>query len=432
MRMYSRSVTSRSALLISAAAAFALAGCSSSSTPRAGSLSAADFRAPDADAAPAAMAERRLPALRAEDLDPSAVGPGFTVLEGPPTLAPDVPVSTTEKSVMMDALIGDINGSPIYATEFFAPIDARLAGIAAKHRNNRQAWLTEAQNAIGGIVQDRQTQRTVLFGRLGDLIRDELLLAEARASLSPEQKQGLLHFVEQVRRDLVARGGGGQAAVDQNLRDQGEEGLEAKLKENIDRQLVYANLREKILPRVTISWHAVQVEYDRRAEEFNPSPTAVFRVIWLPSTSAQLVDQFAADIARGASFVELSERPENLFTGGIHKQVFKGDYASAQLFGPKEFNEPARTLQPGGIAGPLQFSGRTAWIYLDHIDTPKSTPIYDAQLKIFNELREKKLNAEMDKYLLSLVDKQSFDKLHEMSVELVVVATERYFQPAGR
>jgi hypothetical protein len=333
---------------------------------------------------------------------------------------------------MMDSLIGDINGTPIYATTFFSlPIEARLRGIAAKHRNNKQAWLSEATVAVGGIYFDEQRQRTVIFGRLGDLIRDELLLAEARASLTPEQKQGLLSFIEHVRRDLVSSAGGGQAAVDQSLREQGEQGgLEAKLKENIDRQLVYANLREKILPRVSVSWHDVQVEYDRRADEFNPPPTAVFRVLWLPTSNTELVERFAADIAAGVPFPELAARPENLFTGGVHEQVFTGEYSKATLFGPKEFNEPAQSLQPGGVAGPILFSGRTAWISLDHIESPPTTSIYDAQLSIYNSLREKKLNSEMDKYLVSLLDRQSIDKLSEMGAKLLAIATERYFNAA--
>jgi hypothetical protein len=407
--------------MFAALALGALAGCASpgsKSGPKAGTLTAADFRSADAASiAPAAMAERRVPTYRTEPTDPDA--PAFTVLEGAPTLEPDTPPVADPNAFMMDSLVGDINGTPVYATAFFAPIDARLAGLAAKHRNNVQVWTAEA--------------RKIIATQLGDMIRDQLLLAEARSSLTPEQKQGLLNFIDVVRRDLVSRGGGGQAAVDESLREQGEKGLEAKLKENIDRQLISANLREKVLPRATVSWHEVQVEYDRRAEKFNPDPTAVFRVIWLPTKKPELVEQFKSELARGVSFDELAERPENEFPdNGVLKQVFKGEYSKAPLFGPKELNEPAQALRVGDVTGPIVFNDWTCWLSLEEIDTPKAMSIYEAQLAIHNELREKKIKAESDKYLSNLLDRQSFTKLNDMGDKLLTIATDRYFGAAAK
>lgn len=400
-------------------AGLALAGgCSSEHSAASGSLTAGDFRAPDADKAPetAAMSERRAPVYHTEPADTTEI-PHVTVLTGAPALdtAPAAPATQSASGpVMMDSLIGDINGTPLYATAFFAPIDARLAGTAVKYRNNEQAWQAEAKKIIA-------TQ-------LGDMIRDEMLLAEARASLTPEQKQGLLSFIEQVRRDLVSQGGGGQAAVDENLREQGEKGLDAKLKENIDRQLIYSKLREKILPRATVSWHEVQVEYERRAEKFNPDPTAVFRVIRIATKDTAHVEGVKNDLAHALAFEEIAEREENDFPdGGLFKQTFKGEYAKAPLFGIKELNTAAQALQPGGVAGPFTAGAYTAWVKLEKIDTPKAKSIYEAQLAIYNELREAKVKAETEKYLSGLLLKQSYTKLNDMSDKLLSIANERYY-----
>jgi hypothetical protein len=405
------------AVCLAAGASLLLPACglSSRDSKTGSALHAGDFRAPDADTIePAAMSERGAPAYRTETFDnPRAK---FTVLEGTPTLAPTVPAAHGAPAVMMDALVGDINGTPIYATTFFAPIEARLVGLAAKHRKDPQAWVAEARKIIGN--------------QLGEMIRDELLLAEARSKLTPEQKQGLLSFIEAVRKDLVSKGGGGQAAVDEQLREQGEKGLDAKLKENIDRQLIYSNLRETVLPRANVSWHEVEVEYDKRTEKFNPDPTAVFRVIWIPTAKAELVQDFTAKLAGGASFEEQADRDENEAPGeGVHKLQFKGELAQAEIFGPKELNEAARKLRTGETTGPFTYSTYTCWIQLSTIDTPRAMPIYEAQLSIYNELRERKVKAESDKYLSNLLDRQSFTKLSEMGDKLLKIATERYYVP---
>ncbi len=396
-----------------------LAACSSEGSRSSGSLTAADFRAADADRAPepVAMSERRAPALRTETVEPEDT-PDVTVLEGAPKLDP-VPATPTGRAdtapVMMDSLIGDINGTPIYAMTFFTPpIEARLTGMAANPKLDKEAWTSET--------------RKIIAVRLGDMVRDEVLLAEARSSLTPEQKQGLLSFIDQVRRDLVSSGGGGQAAVDESLREQGEGGLDAKLKENIDKQLIYSKLREKILPRATVSWHEVQVEYERRAEKFNPDPTAKFRVIRVSSKNTALVEEIKSAIAGGTSFAEVAERPENDFpSGGTYEQVFKGEYSKAPLFGIKELNTAAQALQPGGVAGPIVFGEYTGWVQLEANDTPRAMSIYEAQLAIYNELREKKVKVESDKYMANLLNRQSYSELNQMGEKLLRIATERYY-----
>lgn len=409
----------RSAIL--ALALLSLAACAGDHAPRDATLTAADFLAPDARTAADPAPRPREPGFKSEVMTLADARPDVAVLVGPPP-APDVtalPASTTGSAMVMDSLIGDVNGAPLYASAFFEPIDARLAGVAARQRSNKQAWTAEAKKIVGD-------QLTVM-------IRDQLLLAEARASLTPEQKKGLLAFVDQVRRDLVSHGGGGRAAVDESLREQGEKGLDAKLKENIDRQLIYAKLREKILPLATISWHDVQVEYEHRAEKFNPDPKAVFHMIWVPADNADLVAKVSADLAAGTPFIDVATRPENEFkpeTAGLVEQPFKGDYAKAELFGPAELNTPARNLSPGAIAGPITFGKWTAWILLDHIDTPQARSIYEAQLAIYNELRNKKIDEESQKYITRLLDRESYSKFTDMADKLLAIATERYFEAA--
>jgi hypothetical protein len=176
-----------------------------------------------------------------------------------------------------------------------------------------------------------------------------------------------------------------------------------------------------------VSWHEVEVEYERRAEKFNPDPAAVFSMIWAPVKKPEVVEKFKSDLASGVPFEELVKRPENEAPKGGHQQSFKGEYAKAALFGQKEQNEAAQRLSPGQMTGPIVIGEYTRWIKLERIDTPRTVSIYEAQLAIYRELRKKKEDAEIRKYILNLMGTQSEARLTEMSDKLLKIATDRYW-----
>ncbi len=314
---------------------------------------------------------------------------------------------------MIDSLVGQINGRPVYASEFLEPLDKRLGNMVAE-LNNDSAWVKEA--------------RGIIMRQLRDRVRDELVLAEAQSSLSPEQRHGLLAFINHLRGEVVSQQGGGEAAVDANLRDSGGKGLDDKVKDAVQTQLVQNEIRVRVASKINVSWRDVRLEYQRRYDEFNPAPTAVFRLIMVPAGNTTLVDDVSSRLGRGEAFAEVAAVEGNLFNradGGIARRTFKGEMASGEFFAP-ELNETARRLEPGSTAGPIAFGERKAWISLETIERPPGKSLYQVQQTLFREIRERRMNEEGGRYLERLFTKGSYSNLQSMADRLVMIASDRY------
>ena len=187
---------------------------------------------------------------------------GFIALAGPP---PADAVRSDARPVgdptLVDSLVGQINGKPIYATRFLADLDKRLAAEAEKSRtaaNPKDGWL----RASGEIIA----------GQLKRQIEEDLLLAEARAALTPEQKQGLVFFINRLRENVASGFQGSEILAEEELRKEGLT-LDTKIARDQQDALVRNLITEKIGPRVNISFRDVQRSYERNTIKYNPPPS---------------------------------------------------------------------------------------------------------------------------------------------------------------
>jgi len=351
-------------------------------------------------------------------------------LIGPPRptdIQPNPTPAPASESLVLDSLVGQINGNPVYASKFFRDtnLDVSLAGKVNKLKNDAK-WKAEAREDIRRALLDK--------------VRDELVLAEARASLTPDQRKGLFYFLTQLRNDLISGAGGSEATVDEGLREREGKGLDEKVKEDLDTKLVQREIYQRVASKINVSWKDVQLEYDRREAEFNLPPKAVLRMIWLPADKPELIEQFTARIAAAGStpgaFKEVASSDGNLFNsgqGGLAERTFKKDsYATGEFFPAKELNDAARTLTVGGTIGPIETVGanpnlrRVAWIHLDSIDTPPPRTLYDVQLSLMRELRERRFKEESQKYLEKILNQGSFSDVKDMTDKLVAIASDRF------
>ncbi|MBC7771907.1 MAG: hypothetical protein H7210_05390 [Pyrinomonadaceae bacterium] len=342
-------------------------------------------------------------------------------LRATPTPAP------ASESLVLDSLVGQINGNPVYASKFFRDtnLDASLAGKVNLLKNDAK-WKAEAREDIRRALLDK--------------VRDELVLAEARASLTPDQRKGLFYFIAQLREDLISGAGGSEATVDENLREREGKGIDEKVKEDLDTKLVQREIYQRVASKINVSWKDVQLEYDRREAEFNPAPKAVLRMVWLPADKPELIEQFTSRIAAAGStpgaFKDVASTDGNLFNsgqGGIAERTFRKDaYASGDFFPAKELNDAARQLSVGGTVGPIETVGantnlkRVAWIHLDSIETPPPRTLYDVQLALTRELRERRFKEESQKYLEKILNQGSFSDVKDMTDKLVAIASDRF------
>ena len=315
--------------------------------------------------------------------------------------------------VMIDSVVGQINGRPVFASEFFAPMDARLTAQAKTLPAKR--WLEMAQGEIRG--------------HLHDLVRDELLLAEFESSLSVEQRSGLLFFVAQIRENLVSSSRGSEELLAQKLQE--EEGLTIGEKVEAERRKAFIReqLRNKLGDKAYVPWRDVELQYRQDEAIYRPSPTAHLRMIQVAGDDAAAIERVTAALGAGEDFGAIAGR-ESLFRadrGGVYDaDLTGGSYANSRLFGPEELNSAVMGLRDGEVAGPVTMdNGRVAWVKLVSVES-NETSLYDAQFAIHESLRNQRLIEEESKYFQGLINRSSLSPLQDMESRLLEIASTRY------
>ncbi len=318
-----------------------------------------------------------------------------------------------ERKLLVDRLVGQINGRPVYAYEFFAPMDERLRREAS--RMPTRDFLAFAKKEIDGALWDK--------------LRDDLLLAEFQSAMTPEQRMGVFAFVEQVRADLISGNLGSESLANNRLREAEGMGLEEKVTDITQRRLILEQLRRAIGNRVNVSYWDVRQYYEQNIDKFVPPPAARFRIIRAPRAEASRVERIESAIAAGEPFEEIARRESTWRPDEGNTQVVtleSRDYASNTFFGPAPLNDAARALKPGEATARIEFGSDAWWIRLDAIDQPPGKSLYEAQGEIERRLRAERQREEEIRYFEQLFRRGSFSDIKSMSAQLLEFAAERY------
>lgn len=392
-------------------------GNGSSAKPAAQEVSASDFAAaPDEEVATETTQPRltgALPVKPAGEIAPSDV----VVVTGAPEAAPTPAVvparAARERELQVDQLVGQINGRPVYADEFFEPMNERFEREAAR-RNDRE-FIAFARKEIEAALWDK--------------LRDELLLSEFQGAMTPEQRMGVLAFIDDVRRDLLSGNLGSEALASQRLREAEGLGLEEKVQDVTERRFILEQLRRAIGNRVTISAADVRLYYEQNIDEFVPPPVAKFTIVRVPTNEPSKVGAVEAAMASGTAFDDVAKQystwqPDK---NNAHEVTVKGGvYAAAPLFGPAPLNDAAKVLSVGQTTPRVDFRNDAYWIRLNAIEQAGGRSLYEAQEEIERKLRSERSREEEVRYFEQLFRRGSFSDVKEMVRRLLEFAGERY------
>jgi len=380
--------------------------------------------------------------MRTVDAEEAAEGVGdVRVLVGPPSIGageasgadrPANPLAASDDAygnptraaapardvepVLIDALVGQINGRPVFASEFFEPLDARLRAEAK--RLSADAWLRQSREEI----------KRELRGR----IIDELLLAEFEASFPAEQRQGLLMFVRQIRQQLVTENRGSAALAEKRFEEQGSS-LEEEVKRIRDREFINQQLRQEVASRIYVSWREVQAEFERNREKWDPPGTARLRMIWIDEAEVERIEQAQERLASGEAFEAVARDLSGFKAsegGLVEITLDAADYADSTLFGAEGLNGPAQSLSPGEHTEPFDWNGRRVWILLEEVNDPDPT-LFDLQVEIYEDLWNGRFMEENARYLESLINKGTMTDIETMERRLFEIAADRYLIAGG-
>lgn len=344
--------------------------------------------------------------------EPQGEGPGAGVpVEG-------APADSGSKAIVVDEMVGQINGRPVYAAAFLSSLDDILRAEAIEM--DREEWVQTASQ----LIQNQLLER----------IRDELLIAEFNADLTYEERVGLFSFIEQIQQGIIDRDLGSAARADERLRDQENVSLRGKAEEQFNREIVFEQLRREVTRKVQVSWRDIRRYYEQNIEIFQPPSTAKLRVLRVdPAERETVQDALASGADRAALFAESTtfRRAEG---GLIEMQLGPEGLAAAEFFGPPELNEPATKLKIGRITQPIEFSGAIWWLWLEDIETPEAISLYEAQNRIEQAIRSEREQQERARYFQRLFGTSAMteQQLGEMRDRLIQFAIDRYLGSEGR
>ena len=406
-------------------------GCSSSDSSTASfrQVTASEFAAPGAPALPgervASVATAAPPTSALPVVDGVVVVMGAPVSaraleDKAPATPPGVGEVTTggeslnkDERLLVDQLVGQINGRPVFANEFFAPMDARMRQLATELTDRK--WLEQAKKEIDAALWDR--------------LRDQLLLAEFEAALTPEQKIGLFAYVESIRADLISGNLGSEAQANQQLQQTEQTDLDTKVADISRQSFIREQLRKSIASRVQVSYWDVRIYYDQHLDEFLPPPVAKFVVILVASSEAEKMARIESALAAGEDFrlvaaQESSWRPD---AGNSLESVIKTrDYATGRYFGPDAINTAVQQLATGEVTPRIEVGGDAWWVMLEGITQPPGRSLYEVQSDIERRLRSERWREEEIRYFEQLFQRGSFSDVKQMSGRLLQFGAERY------
>lgn len=333
----------------------------------------------------------------------------------------DLSVVHAGQPVLVDAKVGDINGRAVYASAIF---DYGLAGISPIGAE------LAAEAKLRPLDNWRSFSRRRIATTLGDLIREELLRAEALQQFTPEQKMGFLGWMEKMQQDFQRARGGSRALADRSLRESEGITIDEWRRRQEDDELVKFQLRERIIGRVNVSFRDIEQRYEREKDHFDPPPRAVFRLAQVNKSRPEDVEAFKSLLSTAATFEDAARSPLNINQpdkGGLEaRDLGIKPRADGDFFPNAALNDAARTMKVGDTVGPIELSTTMAWLHLDS-EGAKKVPLYDAQLEVEDAVRADRTQRELARYVQALQGKASITDAEQMVERLARIAEARYY-----
>jgi hypothetical protein len=324
---------------------------------------------------------------------------------------PARPIATGEP-VIVDRVVGQVSGRPIFADDLLEPIADQL-----RQESERLDRRTFTERAV-----------QIVTGRLTEVVVNELFLAEAEATLTTQQQQGLLYFLKELQEKELAEQGGLRSLFEKKTQQEGLTPEEFLALER-DRMLIDNLIREKISPRVIVSWKDIEREYERRRGEFNPPSRVTLQRLSLETTQPQLIEQVKSRLEAGESFSTVAEfvaRSDDAAVVTLDPYPM-GPGGMSDIEGLADIYKPhLESLAEGQTTKPIEREGRIVWLHVLRIEQPPPRSLYDVQRQLSNELHIRRFSEQKEKYVRSLLDRGIYSELEEMSRRVLEVAIVRY------
>jgi hypothetical protein len=334
----------------------------------------------------------------------------------------DVPVDSREEIRVqlgqrwtIDSLVGQINGRPVYASEFLQSVEDRILRIVAENPR------AKAQRLIEELISERFEQ----------YINNELIIAEAEGLLTPDMQLGILAWLDSIQQQTVAGYGGNRAEASQTLQDQFGMSMDEYLREKRDEALAQDLLRRRVKPRTIVSWRDIEREYIRFEKEFNPPPVIVIGRIRVAATEVERLKDVEERVARGESFDAIATALA-LPDGGIWQRYELSEAGISALPLADDIKALLKAAPTGALTEASRKTSGVTWYCVTKIETKAGRGLFDPilQRQIRLALEDQRGRREQYRYLRKLRDRWVTSDINQMTRRLTVIAWDRYLPKA--
>jgi hypothetical protein len=281
-------------------------------------------------------------------------------------------------------------------------------------------------------VVDTTTSNGVWAARNGVLIAQTGDAVETAVGPTENWASAFLAFTGNAQGDwvLVGRTDNADPAIDDvvvynELAEQGMT-LDQYLQAERDTTLIKQLISEKVWPRVIVSWKDVEREYQRRYAEFNPPATVTILRIRVPASDVEKVEEVKSRLARGESFAEVSLWIGPGAAGPMGEPFVLGPGGIGEIAVNDAYKQKLAGLTVGQTTEPVEVGGNINWLHVQSVDQPPQLSLYDVQMVLINELRQRRFREEYRQYIDSLLKRGIYDNMQEMSQRVLQVAMMRY------
>ncbi|MDP7008898.1 MAG: hypothetical protein QGI78_04930 [Phycisphaerales bacterium] len=351
-------------------------------------------------------------------------------------------------ALTVEALVGQINGRPIYANTVLDPIADELA--AASEQLSRPEFSASIREAL--YSETEQMGVVLREGRVYDLVMNDLLLSEALSGMTTQQSYGLISIIGQMRSDLASAQGGSQSQLREDLSTKMGVSVDEFLEFQREKILIDALYRQKIMPKVNVTWRDIQREFghvvfdDEVVIEPDESRTAAVLMALRTGKSLRDIEAARGTVTLGRIRLPLDDPRieevkiafEDGFTfeevsqitgtpnGGVWEMFEMGEGGISDIQAGPVLQERLVGLSEGDILEPITFATSINWFAVLDVQQPISLYNRQIQIAVQSALQEVQFRREGDRYVESLWGEGSLKKVKSMADSIANIAIQRF------
>ncbi|MCC7408238.1 MAG: peptidyl-prolyl cis-trans isomerase [Phycisphaeraceae bacterium] len=362
-------------------------------------------RAPEPAVIEPATAETSSPAAATEPSEPTSNAPAGS---------PASETAMAGPAYTIEALVGQVNGRPVYAGRILDPIDEQLKALS--RTQPPQQFVRKA--------------RELIATRVDQVIFDQLILGEAERMLSDRQRDGLRYSLKEKRSELVRKHGrGSEQIADKVLLDTTGKDLVQTLREERERLLVQNYTAQQIVPKIDVTRSDIERYYQQNIEQYQPAPQRTIHMIVADAEHAPAV---AERLVAGESFLTLAADAEVNTYRPAQAGLFAEKATGEKIIENADLNAATLALEAGRHTQGTPLEDHTVWVYVEKIEQSPARTLQEVQAEIELHLRSQQLQVLTMQYRRRLLKDGSFTPQDQMINAVMEVALSRYMPGPSR